>query len=172
MKLAYIIIHPKHFSSNEEAITSVNNYFAEKNAEDYLDGLQRWEHRWEKCVQLQVDCWKKNFWKNVISLLGWKLFRPPSHLHVFLQWTNTNWQTIELKVYIFCVLIIGNEDKINIRRTRWILHRNFPPLRSTLLLPFGKHRFATQYRKISTDWIAAQGSCSPVPTDRVLVLFR
>ena len=33
------------FSSNEEAIiTFVNNYFAEKNAEYYLDGLQRWKH--------------------------------------------------------------------------------------------------------------------------------
>ena len=33
----------------------MNNYFAEKNAECYLDGLQRWEHRWEKCVELQGD---------------------------------------------------------------------------------------------------------------------
>ena len=33
----------------------MNNYFAEKNAEYYLDGLQRWEHRWEKCVELQGD---------------------------------------------------------------------------------------------------------------------
>ena len=28
---------------------------AEKNAEYYLDGLHRWEHRWEKCVELQGD---------------------------------------------------------------------------------------------------------------------
>ena len=40
---------------NEEAITFVNNYFAEKNAEYYLDGLQRWENCWEKCVELQGD---------------------------------------------------------------------------------------------------------------------
>ena len=33
----------------------MNNYFAEKNAEYYLDWLQRWEHRWEKCVKLQGD---------------------------------------------------------------------------------------------------------------------
>ena len=39
----------QRFSSNEEAITFVNNFFAEKNAEYYLDGLQRWEHRWKKC---------------------------------------------------------------------------------------------------------------------------
>ena len=31
----------------------MNNYFAEKNAEYYSDGLKRWEHRWEKCVELQ-----------------------------------------------------------------------------------------------------------------------
>ena len=71
MKLEYIIIRPKHFSSNEEAITFVNNYFAEKNAECYLDGLQRWEHRWEKCVELQgnyVEKLKKNFLKIVLYL--------------------------------------------------------------------------------------------------------
>ncbi|GFT63351.1 histonelysine Nmethyltransferase SETMARlike [Trichonephila clavipes] len=39
------------FSSNEDAITFMNNYFAEKNVEYYLDGLQRWEHRCEKCVE-------------------------------------------------------------------------------------------------------------------------
>ena len=48
-----IALGEKRFSSNEEAIIIVNNYFAEKNAEYYLDGLQRWEHRWEKCVELQ-----------------------------------------------------------------------------------------------------------------------
>ncbi|GFV32159.1 histone-lysine N-methyltransferase SETMAR [Trichonephila clavipes] len=42
------------FSSNEEAITFVNNYFAEKNAEYYLDGLYRWEHRWEKSETFQT----------------------------------------------------------------------------------------------------------------------
>ena len=40
------------FSSNEEVIASVNNYFAEKNAAYYFDGLQRWKHLWEKCVEL------------------------------------------------------------------------------------------------------------------------
>jgi len=50
-----IAVGGQRFSSNEEAITFVNNYFAEKNAKYYLDGLQRWEHRWEKCVELQRD---------------------------------------------------------------------------------------------------------------------
>ena len=36
-----IALGGQRFSSNEEAITFVNNYFAEKNAEYYLDGLQR-----------------------------------------------------------------------------------------------------------------------------------
>ena len=54
MKLGYIIRH-KHFSSNEDAITFVDNYFVEKNAEYYLGGLQRWERRWKKCVELQGD---------------------------------------------------------------------------------------------------------------------
>ena len=92
MKLRYIIIRPKHFSSNEEAITFVNNYFVEKNAEYYFDGLQRWDQMvtemgpdgyrdgtrwlqsWEKCVELQGDYVEKC----LVSLLGRKLFRPPS----------------------------------------------------------------------------------------------
>ena len=44
-----IALGGQRFSSDEEAITFVNNYFAEKNAEHNLNGLQRWEHRWEKC---------------------------------------------------------------------------------------------------------------------------
>ena len=45
----FLFPHPKvalggqKFSSNEEPITYVNNYFAEKNAGYYFDGLQRWE---------------------------------------------------------------------------------------------------------------------------------
>ncbi|GFV29425.1 histone-lysine N-methyltransferase SETMAR [Trichonephila clavipes] len=51
----YLFLHLKIalggqiFSSNEE----MNNDFAEKNAEYYLDGLQRWEHCWEKSVELK-----------------------------------------------------------------------------------------------------------------------
>lgn len=45
----------QRFSSNEEAISFVNSYFADKDAKYYLEGLQRWEHRWEKCVELQGD---------------------------------------------------------------------------------------------------------------------
>ena len=46
-----IALGGQRFSSNKEAITFVNNYFAKKNAEYYLDGLQKWEHRGEKCVE-------------------------------------------------------------------------------------------------------------------------
>ena len=48
-----IALGGQRFSSNEEAITFANNYFAGKNAEYYLDGLKRWEHGWEKRVELQ-----------------------------------------------------------------------------------------------------------------------
>ena len=51
-----IVLGGQRFLSNEKAITFVNNYFAEKNVEYYLDGLQRWEHCWEKGVELQGDC--------------------------------------------------------------------------------------------------------------------
>lgn len=50
-----IALGGQRFSSNEEAISFVNNYFEEKNSKYYLDGLQRWEHRWEKCVELEGD---------------------------------------------------------------------------------------------------------------------
>ncbi|GFW47197.1 histonelysine Nmethyltransferase SETMARlike [Trichonephila clavipes] len=50
----------QRFSSNDEAITFVNNYFAEKKAKYYLDELQRWEHRWKKCIELQGDYMLKN----------------------------------------------------------------------------------------------------------------
>ena len=39
----------------------MNNYFAEKNVECYLDGLQRWKRRWENCVELQGDFVGKKF---------------------------------------------------------------------------------------------------------------
>jgi hypothetical protein len=47
-----IPLEVQRFSSNEEAITFANNYFAEKNSENYFDGLLRWEHLWEKYVEL------------------------------------------------------------------------------------------------------------------------
>ena len=50
-----IALGGQRFSSNEEANTFVNDYFAEKKAEYYLDGLKRWEHRWDKCVEQQGD---------------------------------------------------------------------------------------------------------------------
>ena len=54
-----IMFGGQRFSSNEEVITFVKNYFAEKNTECYLNWLQRWEHRWEKCLELQGDYVKK-----------------------------------------------------------------------------------------------------------------
>ena len=50
-----IALGGQRFSSNEEANTFVNDYSAEKKAEYYLDGLKRWEHRWDKCVEQQGD---------------------------------------------------------------------------------------------------------------------
>ena len=64
-----IALGGQRFSSNEEAITFVNNYFAEKNAEYYLDGLQRWKHHWDKCVELQGDYAEKKKKKKKASLL-------------------------------------------------------------------------------------------------------
>ncbi|GFY03094.1 histonelysine Nmethyltransferase SETMARlike [Trichonephila clavipes] len=49
----------QRFSSNDEAITFLKNYFAKKNAEYYLDGLQRREYLWDKCLELQGDYFEK-----------------------------------------------------------------------------------------------------------------
>ncbi|KAL6257504.1 hypothetical protein P5V15_011074 [Pogonomyrmex californicus] len=45
----------QRFSSNEEVIAYVNAYFAEQDANYYLEGLKRLEYRWEKCIDLKGD---------------------------------------------------------------------------------------------------------------------
>ncbi|GFX77918.1 histonelysine Nmethyltransferase SETMARlike [Trichonephila clavipes] len=80
-----IALGGQRVSSNEEAITFVNNYFAEKNAEYGLDGLQRWKHRWGECVELQKgnlgkNKIKKNQKKCLVIFVGRKLLKPPSHI--------------------------------------------------------------------------------------------
>lgn len=49
--------------SNEEVITFVNNYFAEKNTKYYLVGLKRWEHCWES-----VYSHKETMYKNYVFI--------------------------------------------------------------------------------------------------------
>lgn len=43
----------QRFSSNKEIIASVEAYFAEQNANYYLNGLKKWEHCWKKCIDLK-----------------------------------------------------------------------------------------------------------------------
>ncbi|KAL6253959.1 hypothetical protein P5V15_015806 [Pogonomyrmex californicus] len=45
----------ERFSSNEEVIAYVNAYFAEQDANYYLERLKRLEYRWEKCIDLKRD---------------------------------------------------------------------------------------------------------------------
>lgn len=45
----------QRFSSDEEAIAYVNDYFEEKNVNYYLEGLKKLEHRWNKCIDLKGD---------------------------------------------------------------------------------------------------------------------
>jgi histone-lysine N-methyltransferase SETMAR len=44
------------FSSNQEAITAVERYFADLTKNHYRDGIMALEHRWNKCIGL-----KKNY---------------------------------------------------------------------------------------------------------------
>ena len=59
----------------------MKNHFAEKDAEYYLEGLQKWEHRWENSVELQEHYVEKKFLKKcLVSLLSRRLFRPPLYI--------------------------------------------------------------------------------------------
>jgi hypothetical protein len=43
------------FSSNQEAIASVEGYFADLTKNHYRDGIMALEHRWNKCISLKGD---------------------------------------------------------------------------------------------------------------------
>jgi hypothetical protein len=43
------------FSSNQEAITAVEEYFADLMKNHYRDGIMALEHCWNKCIGLKGD---------------------------------------------------------------------------------------------------------------------
>ncbi|XP_025829860.1 uncharacterized protein LOC112904322 [Agrilus planipennis] len=45
----------KRFADNEEVIEAVNGYFEELDESVYRDGINRLEHRYEKCISLGGD---------------------------------------------------------------------------------------------------------------------
>lgn len=45
----------KRFSSNEEVIAETEAYFSEFDKKYFLEGLQKLEHRWMKCIELKGD---------------------------------------------------------------------------------------------------------------------
>jgi len=45
----------QHFSSNQEAITAVEGYFADLRKNHYRDGIMALEHRWNKFSNLKGD---------------------------------------------------------------------------------------------------------------------
>jgi len=49
----------QRFSSNQEAIAAVEEYFADRTKNQYRDGIMALEHRWNKCISLKGDCVKK-----------------------------------------------------------------------------------------------------------------
>lgn len=42
----------KHFSSNDEVIAAVVDYFAELPENHYKNGIHKLEKRWHKCIEL------------------------------------------------------------------------------------------------------------------------
>jgi hypothetical protein len=49
----------QRFSSNQEAITTVEGNFAHVTKNYYRDGIMALEHRWNKCISLKGDYVKK-----------------------------------------------------------------------------------------------------------------
>jgi histone-lysine N-methyltransferase SETMAR len=45
----------QRFSSNQEAITAVERYFADLTKNRYRDGIMALEYRWNKCISLKGD---------------------------------------------------------------------------------------------------------------------
>lgn len=45
----------KKFSSNEEVIVETEAYFEEFDKSYFLEGLKKWQKRWEKCIVLKGD---------------------------------------------------------------------------------------------------------------------
>jgi hypothetical protein len=43
----------RRFESNEGVIEAVNEFFADQNREFYFEGLNKLEHRWTKCIDVQ-----------------------------------------------------------------------------------------------------------------------
>ena len=49
----------QHFSSNQEAISAVEGYFADLTKNHFRDGIMALEHCWNKCISLKGDCVEK-----------------------------------------------------------------------------------------------------------------
>jgi len=45
----------QRFYSNEEAIAATKDYFAGLDESYYLEGMKKWQARWEKCISLKGD---------------------------------------------------------------------------------------------------------------------
>ena len=50
-----IFLGGRRFSSNEELIAGVEEYFAGLEESDFRDGIKALEHRWTKCISVQGD---------------------------------------------------------------------------------------------------------------------
>jgi histone-lysine N-methyltransferase SETMAR len=50
-----VFLAGQRLSSNEEAIATVEGYFADLTKNRYRDGIMALEHRWNKCISLKGD---------------------------------------------------------------------------------------------------------------------
>ena len=63
----------RHFRSDEEVVTAVEEWVNEKDPDSFSFGLIALEHRWSKCITL-----KKKRWISTGNKLGWLLIDSPS----------------------------------------------------------------------------------------------
>jgi histone-lysine N-methyltransferase SETMAR len=50
-----LFVAGQRFSSIQEAIAAVEEYFANLKKNHYRDGIMALEHRWNKCINLKED---------------------------------------------------------------------------------------------------------------------
>jgi hypothetical protein len=48
-------LRSKRFGSNEGFMEAINEFFEDQNSEFYFKGLNKLEHRWAKCIDLEGD---------------------------------------------------------------------------------------------------------------------
>ena len=72
-----------HFRSDEEVVTTVEEWVNGKDPDFFSSGMMALEHRWSKCITLEgnyICISKKKRWVSTGNKLGWLLIDSPSYI--------------------------------------------------------------------------------------------